>query len=166
MCAIGKRRAADRDPARDLRSAAPTPRPCLGVRRAGMWWPQLMLTSAAVTMADVLRTRQRFRYQCHTNTDAAGGHDIELPWVSAIQNESDCRAACDRLSNCSAFVVGNQTVVRGALEKCRLWRWLSGICGRLLLLLPTDTCWLLAADAHAPRSARMARRTGSAVAAG
>jgi hypothetical protein len=110
-------------------------------------------------MADLLWTGQRFRYECHTNTDAAGGHDIELPWVPAIQNESDCRAACDRLSNCSAFVVGNQTVVRGALEKCRLWRWLSGICGRLLLL-PTDTCWLLVAAAACPRPTQ--RSDGSA----
>ena len=53
--------------------------------------------------------RHEWQYECHANTDASGGHDIELPWVSTIQNETDCRAACDSLANCSAYVVANET---------------------------------------------------------
>lgn len=65
------------------------------------------LPPAARLTVTVAPTPQK--YDCYNSTDAAGGHDIELPWVSSIQNETACRAACDSLSNCSAYVAANET---------------------------------------------------------
>ena len=69
-------------------------------------------------LAALCSSEREQRYLCHPNTDASGGHDIELPWVSAIQNETDCRAACNLLSNCSAYVVGNQSAAHPARFTC------------------------------------------------